>query len=99
MPPVLLVLFLLLIFGFHRAIGAPLFIPLPLTSPPPARSYRAANAEVRVASLHALASAAGLQRAHEVEERSAALLSAGAEETLRSGVYRSSGAASGAVQR
>jgi hypothetical protein len=48
---------------------------------------RAGSPEVRIAALHALASLAGLERAGEARDRSAALLPAPAEEALRQGVY------------
>ncbi len=52
---------------------------------------------VRVAALHALALAAGVQRAHEGRDRGAALLSHTAEQTLRVGVYEA--AACGSAER
>ncbi|GAX73255.1 hypothetical protein CEUSTIGMA_g709.t1 [Chlamydomonas eustigma] len=58
---------------------------------------KTSSQEVRVASLHALASLAGLPRAHQWQERSAALLSEGAESILRSEVYQA--AAAGNSQR
>lgn len=48
---------------------------------------RTSNPEVRLAALHALASLAGLERAGEARDRTAALLPGGVEEALRQGVY------------
>jgi hypothetical protein len=53
--------------------------------------------EVRLAALHALASAAGLERAGEARDRSAALLPQAAEERLRQGVYGAVAGAAGGV--
>jgi hypothetical protein len=55
---------------------------------------RTAPPDVRLAALHALASVAGVERAGEAADRTAALLLPAQEEALRLGVY---GAVSGAA--
>lgn len=58
---------------------------------------RTASPEVRLAALHALASVAGLERAGEARDRSAALMAAGPEDALRQAVFAAvSGQAGGA---
>lgn len=58
---------------------------------------RTSSPEIRLAALHALASVAGLERAGEARDRSAALMAAGAEDVLRRAVFAAvSGDAGGA---
>jgi hypothetical protein len=58
---------------------------------------RTASPPVRVAALHALASIAGVERAGEARDRSAALLPAASEDALRVAVFEAVAGAAGGV--
>jgi hypothetical protein len=56
---------------------------------------RTASPEVRLAALHALASVAGLERAGEARDRTAALMGRGAEDVLMGAVFGALGGQAG----
>jgi len=89
----------------HLALPSPASAAL-LTTPAAAHTLsaissraigRTSSPEVRLAALHALASVAGLERAGEARDRTAALMSRSAEDALRQAVFAAvSGSAGGA---